>query len=714
MKTIVGESRGACTLQAVMVILLSNTCLGGATMESYVSPIDGSSQPFGLYIPQPFDPNVPHPVGVYAHWAPGRADATFPMASYADANGWILVNVDARGDWTMYFGVAELDTLHVLDELRARYPNGIDENRIYVEGASQGGQGACRLGLRYSDVFAAVAEVDAWIDYRRFYSRDFAPRSDLDLIEPLHVPLLESLSPVCIAENGRNLNLYMVLDTGDTVVPPDEGRSLHARLVELGYTHSYRENAGEHIAGYDKADIYQFLSQKVKNPYPKRVVLKANQLQFGSSYWVRIDRLEKSPQFAMIDAVVSTKVKGRVDVTPSNLLQYTLSLTPELLEQNEVSIYTDGQLTYAGPVGNITVFASLDSSGYIAGWSTSDTLPRGLRKTAQIKGPIGDAYESKFLLVKGTIGSEDENARNSSEAAGFAADWNSYLHANISPASDTKITEEHIASSNLILFGTADSNSLIRRINPLLPVRVWRDRIVAGATEYVGSNYGLYMIFPNPLNPDKYIVISHGTIQGWYDEMLMPLAWYWPDYVIFDTTIVPRAAGESWTGHQRPYLPDAWIEAGFFDQYWRLDKDEDGMDDIFEKQIIDADPNLTLQDVNPGDDFDGDGQDNRTEYNAGTNPTDAGSFFCLLSVSPDPADPANFSVSWKTAPGRSYYTQWADSADGPWHEIGELDPGDIEDDGDMRTWTDKGTAPSMAGKKPGDCPARFYRLAACR
>jgi predicted esterase len=686
-------------------------------MESYVSPIDGSSQPFGLYIPQGFDPNVPHPVVVYGHWAPGRADASFPMASYADANGWILVNVDARGDYTMYFGVAELDTLHVLDELRARYPTGIDENRIYFEGGSTGADGAYRLGFRYPHVFAAVAGVDGRTDCHVFYRNVFAPRSDLDLVERLQEPLIQSLSALYIAENGKNLNLYMVVDTNDTTIPPEQGRSLHTRLGELGYAHSYRENAGGHLAGYSKPDIYQFLSQKVKDPNPKRVVLKANQLQFGFLHWVRIDRLEKTAQFATIEATVSGKVKGRVDVTANNLLQYTLSLTAEILEQNEASIYTDGQLTYAGPVGDITVFASLDACGNITGWSTSDTLPRRLRKTARVEGPIGHAYESKFLLVKGTVGSKGENSENASQATAFASDWNSVLHASIAPVTDSSITDDDIATSNLILFGTADSNSLIKSVNDQLPVRIWRDRIVAGAMEYQGSNYGLYMVFPNPLNPDKYVVISHGTIQGSFDEMVVVLAWYWPDYVVFRTDVIPRPAGTIPTGKQVRYLPDAWVEAGFFDQYWRLDKDEDGVDDIFEKEIIDADPDdpyVTIEDINPQDDFDGDGQDNRTEYNAGTNPTAPDSLFSVASVSPDAADPMSFQVSWKVAAGRSYYILWSDSMDGPWQEITQLDPADISDDGDIRTWTDKGTDPAMEGKKPGDSPARFYKLAAYR
>lgn len=54
-----------------------------------------------------------------------------------------------------------------------------------------------------------------------------------------------------------------------------------------------------------------------------------------------------------------------------------------------------------------------------------------------------------------------------------------------------------------------------------------------------------------------------------------------------------------------------------------LDVDKDGIDDLFEQQIVDADPDDDLQsvdDVNGLDDFDGDGLLNQDEYVAGTNP----------------------------------------------------------------------------------------------
>lgn len=55
------------------------------------------------------------------------------------------------------------------------------------------------------------------------------------------------------------------------------------------------------------------------------------------------------------------------------------------------------------------------------------------------------------------------------------------------------------------------------------------------------------------------------------------------------------------------------------------DDDGDGLPDDWEQQIIDADPAddiETIYDVLPGDDFDGDGDSNGTEYTNNTDPTD--------------------------------------------------------------------------------------------
>jgi RHS repeat-associated protein len=72
-----------------------------------------------------------------------------------------------------------------------------------------------------------------------------------------------------------------------------------------------------------------------------------------------------------------------------------------------------------------------------------------------------------------------------------------------------------------------------------------------------------------------------------------------------------------------------------------VDEDEDGMADDWEQQIIDADPNdtiITLADVDPNADFDGDGISNKDEFDLGSDPTDASDPNPLTSIQSSPAD----------------------------------------------------------------------------
>ncbi|RLC02253.1 MAG: hypothetical protein DRI57_30265 [Deltaproteobacteria bacterium] len=76
------------------------------------------------------------------------------------------------------------------------------------------------------------------------------------------------------------------------------------------------------------------------------------------------------------------------------------------------------------------------------------------------------------------------------------------------------------------------------------------------------------------------------------------------------------------------------------------DIDSDGLPDSWEQQIIDAQTNdaiMTVEDVNPEDDFDGDGDSNLTEYTNNTGPTDPTDF----NINPDDTDRDGLPDTWE-------------------------------------------------------------------
>jgi hypothetical protein len=86
-----------------------------------------------------------------------------------------------------------------------------------------------------------------------------------------------------------------------------------------------------------------------------------------------------------------------------------------------------------------------------------------------------------------------------------------------------------------------------------------------------------------------------------------------------------------------------------------VDTDSDGMPDLWEMQYFGNSTNAVAS-----LDSDGDRTDNLTEYIAGTNPTNAASFFSIINFTVTATTDPSFIVSWEPVYGRIYGVAWSD------------------------------------------------------
>ena len=95
------------------------------------------------------------------------------------------------------------------------------------------------------------------------------------------------------------------------------------------------------------------------------------------------------------------------------------------------------------------------------------------------------------------------------------------------------------------------------------------------------------------------------------------------------------------------------------------DNNFDGLDDTFQRRYF---PVFTAPEAGPTADPDHDGIFNAQEYVAGTDPTNAGSFFSIDRVTQTAAGTV---VEWKSCPGKRYqvFTK-ATFGTGPWLKVG--------------------------------------------
>ena len=137
--------------------------------------------------------------------------------------------------------------------------------------------------------------------------------------------------------------------------------------------------------------------------------------------------------------------------------------------------------------------------------------------------------------------------------------WRKHFRGDVRSVNDNELTESQIASSNLILFGDAKSNSVIAKLMDQLPVKWGQDEIAIGDASVPAKSHVPILIYPNPDNPSRYVVINSGFTFREYDYLnnarQTPKL---PDWALVDVT-----DGANFQD------PGKVKRAGFFDESWQ-------------------------------------------------------------------------------------------------------------------------------------------------
>jgi fermentation-respiration switch protein FrsA (DUF1100 family) len=300
------------------------------------------------------------------------------------------------------------------------------------------------------------------------------------------VPGSEELAP-----NALNLPIRLFHGEADSIVPAQSSRAWQKRLLDAGAPVEYLEYAGARHNAWDFAyrdnGVFDWFASQQRSKSPERVRFATRSYRYNSAYWVRIDGLTPG-ELATIDARRPGKSEARVEtrgVDGFTFLGQSLDLP--------AAVTIDGQ-----PL-RVKAGSPLSFEKAAGRWRQGAFQPAGKRPGAE--GPMLAALSAKPIYVYGTAddpGPRELDARR--RAAERAATWSAPAARVIfspSVVSDTAVSAADIAGSNLVLFGTRDSNSLIARLAPELPME-----LQPGA-----ADYGL--AFVAPLG-GRYVLVSSG------------------------------------------------------------------------------------------------------------------------------------------------------------------------------------------------------------
>jgi hypothetical protein len=186
-----------------------------------------------------------------------------------------------------------------------------------------------------------------------------------------------------------------------------------------------------------------------------------------------------------------------------------------------------------------------------------------LRKRHGLQGPIDDAFLTSFLCVRPTSPAANDKAGRYAEEtlAAFQNDYAKYFRGQVPVKNDTAVTDADIKNSHLILFGDPDSNQVLKRVLGKLPVQWDSQNISLGGKQYKAANHTIVMIYPNPLNPDRYVVLNSGH------------SFHRNEMAATNATLFPRF-GDYAILHLRPPIDEEVeseaVTVGYFDENWKV------------------------------------------------------------------------------------------------------------------------------------------------
>jgi len=543
------------------------TTATGLVVRGYVSRIDGSVQPYGLVVPASYQAgaNEKHRLDLWCH---GRGETLTELSflegrqkspgEFTPANAFVLHLYGRYCNANKFAG--EIDCLEALSQVQKHYP--IDENRRVMRGFSMGGAACWQFAVHYPTLWAAAAP-----------GAGFSETPDF-----LKVFQNETLHPTAYEQKlwhmydctdyARNLfNVPTVAYSGEKDIQKQAADKMEASMKKEGLTlvHLIGPGTGHSYHAETKKELNRRIDEIVargRNPVPPTISFTTYTLRYNRCFWLLLQGLERHWERARVNGEL--KSHGVVLKT-EGVNALTLSMGPgecPLGERKQPAVEIDGQNLTGTPVGADRSWTAHFHK--VAGkWQSVDKLDDdSLRKQPGLQGPIDDAFMDSFLMVRPTGKPQHEKTGEwvRAEMPRALDHWRKQFRGDARVKNDDAITAADIAAQNLVLWGDPSSNKVLARILERLPIRWEADKIHIGRDSYDAAHHMPVLVFPNPLNAKKYVVLNSGFTFRDYDYLnnarQVPKL---PDFALIDVRTPPNAR-----------YPGKIVTAGFFDESWRL------------------------------------------------------------------------------------------------------------------------------------------------
>ncbi len=572
--------------------------LPALVVRGYKSKIDGSIQPYGVVLPEDYKPGETKLRPLH-FWCHGRGEK---LSELDFING----RLTSRGEYTPpgafvihLYGryccankfAGEVDLFEALEDAKTHYP--IDSARIVVRGFSMGGASAWQFGTHFASKWVAVQPGAGFGESKEFLKLGTAPDRPMppEWEQKLwrwydstgYVSNLATTTTVAYSGeiDGQKQAADIMIrfarqEAGNANPPvaelgkvaPGDGspKAEEARVAgtapDLAFYHVIAPNTPHKVTAEAKPEVEKLVEAAVKRGRD-RAATKMRFVTYSLIYpymkWGQLVGLEKHWDRAEVNAECAED-GATISVTTKNVNSFFLDRLPPGPTRRKAIV--DGQ-NFEGIGGNPGQLFYKRDGKWIFALSPKDARQEqwAVKKRRGVCGPIDHAFMDSFVFVRPSgkplnkvVGDWVE-----SELGHAVAQWRAVFRGDARVVADTEIKTDDIANSNLILWGDPSSNAVLKKIADKLPVKWDGKQLVFAGKTYDAATTAPVLIFPNPLNPQKYVVLNSGftfrEAAALNNAQQTPKL---PDWAIVDLNTAPDA-----------YYPGKILRAGFFDEQWQ-------------------------------------------------------------------------------------------------------------------------------------------------
>jgi hypothetical protein len=538
----------------------------GSLVVGFYSKIDGSPQPYGVEIPEGLVFGHDQPAVPMWIWLHGRGDTSTDLhfihnrlnqkkPGQFQPRKTLVIHPFGRycNGWK---SAGETDVFEARDDAIARFH--VDSQRIALAGFSMGGAGAWHLGAHFADQWACVHAGAGFVDVRRY--QKLTP----DKLPPWYEQTLWGVYDV--PNYARNfLNVPLIAYSGEKDAQRDAAEYMMEVLAVEGLQppHLIGPEMGHKYHPEVLQEVQQFIETAVaggRPSLPRKLSLQTRTLAYSRLHWLQITGMEQQWKDARVDAQWNPD-SHELRLSTKNVRSLALYLP------DQPRLIIDGQPAQVQPLAT-------------GGWRWQRVHePNAGRdgvweKRPGLQGPIDDAFRSSFVVVLPDLPTASTAIDRwvAEEASRFLTRWPSLMRGDVPMKSAKEITAEDMKNHHLVLWGTPQTNSLLAQATSHAnwPKSIeWNQQTIRfGDQSASAASHLPVFILPNPMNPQRYLVVNSGlTFREAHDRTNSLQNPKLPDWAILDITEPPNKEsagkvvaadffGEAWEVLPRRRSPD--------------------------------------------------------------------------------------------------------------------------------------------------------------